>query len=116
MKYIVKKIDEKLYITSRDIQVGDKVKFPESLKDTIIDTSKGLDLGSYKIYGYFKVIGEISPEAKWVKEGDEFDDSELAFQLYKDFNHKFTDIKVWNNDFVMKYPISIKCPCCGTFK
>lgn len=28
----------------------------------------------------FKVIGEISPEATWVKEGDEFDDSDCEWE------------------------------------
>lgn len=53
-------------------------------------------------YDVIKVIGEISPEAKWVKEGDEFDSSDLLFQ------EKY---------FEMGNPkIQIKCPCCGSFK
>lgn len=55
----------KLFLCSRDIQVGDKV----------IDSIDGKE---YEVKSGFlppemvKVIGEISPEAKWVKEGDEF--------------------------------------------
>lgn len=55
----------KLFLCSRDIQVGDKV----------IDSIDGKE---YEVKSGFlppemvKAIGEISPEAKWVKEGDEF--------------------------------------------
>ena len=170
MEYIVKKIDEKLYITSRDIQVGDNIlwekqtyyadekykeyigkfykleaplgeglgmivlknyspkKSLEECRNMIItsmnrwnkewtkeqieenairnqETSGDLHLKiGYNIsqYDVIKVIGEISPEAKWVKEGDEFDSSDLLFQ------EKY---------FEMGNPkIQIKCPCCGTFK
>jgi hypothetical protein len=85
----------KLFLCSRDIQVGDKVKFQLVPNKTPwkeleveevygffgIDKTAILKDGDFKIHTTpdnfcFKVIGEISPEATWVKEGDEFDDTE----------------------------------------
>ncbi len=69
----------KLFLCSRDIQVGDKVLHIPSNK--YIDVKYQSVLDSMKEKGqldnYVKVIGEISPDATWVKEGDEFDSSEL---------------------------------------
>lgn len=72
----------KLFLCSRDIKVG----------DTIHDEDGGvyeLNNSSY-LEGYknrncthmFKVIGEISPEAGWVKEGDEFDKDQIKLWTY----------------------------------
>lgn len=87
----------KLFLCSRDIQVGDTVKC-HSTKDehkngvydcevrvvdiseehTVRVTMEGWeeDLPIPRNY-LLKVIGEISPEATWVKEGDEFDETEI---------------------------------------
>jgi len=61
----------KLFLCSRDIQVGDKPwsKRGHQLKDEIISDIEGKTLSED---GWYKVIGEISLEATWVKEGDEF--------------------------------------------
>jgi len=90
------KIKVKLFLCSRDIQVGDKGYNPNpyrnyELEEIIIcETPEGYKLGfltaNYpdghnKVPFYvpqpFKIIGEISPEAMWVKEGDEFDEDEV---------------------------------------
>lgn len=83
----------KLFLCSRDIQIGDKVRFshktglPEKElivrsidKDTVI-----LADGKYMIHTnpdklVYKVMGEISLNATWVKEGDEFDEGEIAWK------------------------------------
>lgn len=73
----------KLSLCSRDIKIGDKVSslltdctyFTEATKEHII-SNQGVDNSNQ----YFKVIGEISPDAlNYVKEGDEFDEQDLAF-------------------------------------
>lgn len=91
----------KLFLSSRDIQVGDNVKTLDSLKDYVVssieenrgnnpDEKKLLKEGvkywfTFETGGLgtnkntFKVIGEISPNATWVKEGDEFDENEIGF-------------------------------------
>lgn len=65
-----------LFLCSRDIQIGDKVK----------DEYSGLDITATKDNFpsnasdfWLKVIGPISTEAKWVKDGDEFDEDETSF-------------------------------------
>lgn len=102
----------KLFLCSRDIQVGDK------FRHYLIDPKKSCELRkpvhdfnklakeedicakvedgkvwwsrdspyvtqrvnyATAIEGTFKVIGEISPNAIWVKEGDEFDESEVQY-------------------------------------
>jgi hypothetical protein len=62
----------KLFLCSKDIQIGDKPynKAGKELEHPVSD----IDLDILKELEAFKVIGEISPEASWVKEGDEFDE------------------------------------------
>ena len=67
----------KLFICSRDIQVGGEFY--------AIDMSKQIAKENYeKLDHDFKVIGEVSPEAIWVKNGDEFDTEELSFRMIPD--------------------------------
>lgn len=88
----------KLFLCSRDIQVGDLLYNPITNTEAVCrDVEHAIKVG------YVKKIGEISPEATWVKEGDEFDESE-----WKDENN---DRK--NYDELYKL---IKCPCCNSFK
>lgn len=62
----------KLYLCSRDIQVGDEVKWitgnGEIATSTVTDINNAIDV--------FKVIAEVSSGAKWVKPGNEFDEEE----------------------------------------
>jgi hypothetical protein len=104
----------KLFLCSRDIQVGDEAKAycpATGIHDFhvyAIDEEEGG--GSY-IYrsvpseegagwaadSCFKVIGEISPDAVWVKEGDEFAEDQLRL-------------------YTLGIPIvHFKCPTCNTF-
>lgn len=104
---IIKKVGEginetqfehvKLFLCSRDIQAGDKVWFNdpnpnvEGFKDwsgygSIVgeeDNMIGVDLGHTSTWEpstqFIKVIGEISPEAIWIKEGDEFEGEEVDY-------------------------------------
>ena len=75
----------KLFLCSRDIQADDELYYPEGVEDKIRkeynrysdgnETYEQWFLGSIKwilSLGVCKVIGQISPEATWVKEGDEF--------------------------------------------
>lgn len=82
----------KLFLCSRDIQVGDKIRatypstegFDVECLRSDEDKShphwvvKGQDEKEYfyEDFASFKVVGEISPNAGWVKEGDEFDEYE----------------------------------------
>lgn len=98
----------KLFLCSRDIQIGDKVKsfnYPEQYEGELVNLRTSKKLVGAKdhseiyhladiqypndshcitaaISNFFKVIGEISPEAKWVKEGDEFDEEQLGWLVW----------------------------------
>lgn len=65
----------KLFLCSRDIKIGDNGY------NTVTNSFHLLNepLEHYHGLGdiWIKVIGEISPEATWVKEGDEFDEDEI---------------------------------------
>jgi hypothetical protein len=86
----------KLFLCSRDIKVGDKA-YSDVLKDNIErivvpSIQEALELGSIPTLtvgaeGY-KIIGEISPDAKWVKEGDEFDENEIKIVIKSKFSHR----------------------------
>lgn len=103
----------KLFLCSRDIQVGDKVwdiafnKFVDVEKpthtkglffinDCILIDENNLE---YMYERYLKVIGEVSPAAIWIKEGMEFDED----QIHECFVH--------GNGDPMIRQIQLKGPC-----
>lgn len=63
----------KLFLCSRDIQVGDIVT--NELGDTREWNKLDESFNDNRLR--FKVIGEISPNAVWVKDGDEFDGEDV---------------------------------------
>jgi len=100
----------KLFLCSRDIQVGDtNLQHYDPLTNTkcadeprsINNEEELLYLKDYiekvERYDCFKVLGEISPEATWVKEGDTFNNDEIkqhivpvkaGFEKYYDTEHQ----------------------------
>jgi hypothetical protein len=67
-----------------------------------------------------KVIGEISPEAVWIKEGDEFEEYEdWWFSLHNNtfFIKKHEDDfrNLISTDWPFVQRIKVKCPTCNTF-
>lgn len=59
----------KLFLVTNDIQVGDEVLDTYSgMKLIVTKSNSGSNASDY----YIKVIGEISKDAIWVKDGDEF--------------------------------------------
>lgn len=98
----------KLFLCSRDIQVGDEYyneqfEFTKYPNKSIADSSTEMvgENGSYK------VIGEISPDAVWVKEGDKFDEDEVK-ESYIITNDK-------RSSSYNLHWYRIKCPTCKTF-
>jgi hypothetical protein len=84
----------KLFLCSRDIQVGDTFKSNQGLKYEEFFEGKVSKIDGDDIYtevervpfsystlivieGWYKIIGEISPKAKWIKDEDEFDEDEI---------------------------------------
>lgn len=84
-----------LMLCSRDIHVGDKILFPQT-KDDYKNNNFSIK-GTVRLKGNYssavwlddlqdelqlpnnymlKIIGPISPEAKWAREGDEFNESD----------------------------------------
>lgn len=114
----------KLFLCSRDIQGGDRVA-DEKGQNYYVDYGNISVIGS-KIQGY-KVIGEISPDAIWVKEGDEFDENEIQFitlsytMFSRDEPERISCTeKEWLSTKIEDYctiskAIEIKCPTCKQF-
>lgn len=80
----------KLSLCSRDIQIGDKFQqnpasFPAYISNCI-DVKDGFAIcdedRKWTLGTIFKVIGEISLEATWVKEGMEFDEGEVYIKYH----------------------------------
>lgn len=70
----------KLFLCSRDIQVGDNVKYQGEDWEVPITVSDHIRLIKWIKGGdetIFKVIGEISPDNVWVTEGMEFDEDQI---------------------------------------
>lgn len=104
----------KLFLCSEDIQVGDNVIDPGTKNlssETVLDKE---DLEFLNSVRAFKVIGEISPEAVWVKEGDEFDRPDFE-AIWRDelgnLNFCAYDLKGAEQELIIR----IKCPTCKTF-
>ncbi len=131
----------KLFLCSRDIQVGDKVqKNPSNwlisdfdswgrgdglaeVLEIIDDSTIDVRWEGGRCYEtpneVLKVIGEISPKAVWVTEGMEFDEDEIGFFIAEIFdeeseNDSIIDYKTWSKTEGIKY-IGIKCPTCKQF-
>ncbi len=102
----------KLFLCSRDLNYGDEVTCINPYSVNYLKKSKHFEFGDTESWA--KVIGEISPEAKWVKEGDEFDEDNIYFQDCGkhveccDGDCKFPNWK--GGEF-----IQIKCPTCEKF-
>lgn len=104
----------KLFLCSRDIQVGDSYYNTDYNTYRVVKsfgtTSPNIvHFDDSSLFDYrkdcIKVIGEISPEAVWVKEGDEFDEEEVSNSLFiRQIIPNRSDLKV-----------NIKCRCCGKF-
>jgi len=69
----------KLFLCSKDIQIGDVFKFIASSSDgRILERKFSEELIDHSDKeNWFKVIGEISPDVTWVKEGAEFSEDEV---------------------------------------
>jgi hypothetical protein len=113
----------KLFLCSRDIQVGDKftrgdiaetaldiVEGDIQFKDTKNLMQCGTDFLFYwPVKECFKVIGEISPDAlSYVKEGDEFDEDEVQW-CYRES----VGLSASNDKEDVAY--RIQCPNCKHF-
>ena len=131
MKYFVKLLPveenpkiSKMFLCSRDIKIGDiiydskfntKYLYTEEIDfDSDIPTISGADITGYKI------IGKISPEANWLKEGMEFSEDEIKVQFIEgDFEgRQFTlsEGKVFYGNSPHKAPIHILLKgSCGHF-
>lgn len=71
IKYFIKTIDSELCVCTNSVEPGDLVyqQTKKKIKTWVIDS---YDLTS-QAGSVFKKLGVVSPQAIWVKEGDEFD-------------------------------------------
>lgn len=105
----------KLFLCSRDIQVDDKVmcnyvggKEREWTVVAKADKSRSnIHIKAALQLKAYKVIGEISSDATWVKEGDEFEE-EQQIKISKRYYTSITD----KTGYV---EVEINCPTCNTF-
>ena len=124
--YIAKNINNLLYICTMEIRVGDRVKYRlNNHKDysyidgicELVDGNRyridGLDLVidfssphqvCFKLYPIcYKIIGFVSSDAVWVRDGDRFNKDEL-FSTGVGLN--------WNNDGYHHFKVrSSECRC-----
>lgn len=108
-----------LMLCSRDIQAGDRPYTPDGHfhDEPVLSYEHEAKILIEK--GWFKVIGVISSDAKWVKEGEEFDRNDLLVLEWGGSSIRVTidHIRDKFREVGSEYPrIYVKCPCCGTFK
>lgn len=127
----------RLFLCSRDIQVEDEIYIP-SLNEyhkflkadnhsLVCETLNGQHDETFDLCDYFKVIGEVSPEAIWVTEGMEFEESEIEINYkhrtdsrpLKDSSWEFLGEGEDNEgkyyDYRKLVNVKIKCSACKTF-
>lgn len=119
------KIDNKLFLCSKNIQVGDNAFYNIGYKTEPKSIEDECDLDFIHRSDGYKVIGEISPDAlSYVKEGQEYDESEVGI-LYnfigEDSENTLYSIDVfwkeakrWYRNYIPDYikpDIAIKGPC-----
>lgn len=114
IKYSDKKV--KLFLCSRDIQVGDRFySISRNIYD-IVSNEHHIKLLEIQSGGWVKPIGEISPEATWVTEGMEFDEDDLRWihtgSIYNPHPGMFIKFDP-NPSFQLPqyYRVAIKGPC-----
>ena len=97
----------KLFLCSRDIQVGDKL-IKDGVEYEAHSRPDGVPFIGYynKDWCYidndcFKVIGEISPDATWVKEGMEYDEKDFYMEKELDVSDNLYETGI----------VKIKGPC-----
>lgn len=78
----------KLFLCSRNIQAGDEY-YTNSFQKYKTPLEPDEDFFKYN-NERFKVIGEISPEATWVNEGDEFEEGDYRIRWYSLRAQRFT--------------------------
>jgi len=115
---------EKLFLCSRDIQVGDTFtdnvgRLWENAEECFIKVAREAnEQNSEYGKGSYKVIGEISPEATFVFEGQEFTVDEMQFQT-----SEHPPFEGWDDCTEKEYSIKkcwikrirIKCKCCNKY-
>lgn len=114
-----------LLLCSYDIKEGDMVSslltdrtyFTKASKEHV-SSNKNVDNNNR----YFKVVGEVSPKASWVKDGDKIDVNELdsfdgkiiyyclPLEPDKELSHRSSkQNNIWRF-------VKIRCRCCGMFR
>jgi hypothetical protein len=101
MKHEAKIIDGKMMLISRDIQIGDKVQVFINNEWKYCNLYHQEEVNEWKEDNAFKVIGEISNQATWIVEGDEFELKHFNPLSAADIEHKGSTKQV----------VRIKGPC-----
>lgn len=121
-----KDIIAKQVLCSRDIQVGDKIRceYPSTLHfdvECLRTYEKSTNVPHWVVRGTdgkeyyydknnsFKVIGEVSPAAIWVKEGMEFEENDIQYWL------EMSGVWFRFNKPKVNGLVRFKCPTCNTF-
>lgn len=113
----------KMFAVTQDIKVGDEVQTVEGIK-VIVDETKtaktfySTDGTKHNLEVFYKILGEISPQATFVKDGDE-----IEGRLYPQFKGDKTFVwsgsarnmeAIVNMEEVEKMIFVVKCPTCNS--
>lgn len=80
----------KLYLCTHDIKEGEE--FVSGLSKEVWIKGKGMTMHPKDC----RVVCEISPQASWVKSGDEFDESKVMFGTFY-----FNEEEGWSNKYAL---------------
>lgn len=139
-KYFSKLIGSRMMLCTRNIKAGDEIYLPEINEyhkfreystnnggSIICESLNGQHYEEFAYQSHFRIIGEISPEAKWIKEGDEFEEDQIRIDMIdrkfpSESHYDIEDLELTNAIFIKNRPdrfyisIAVECPCCKTFK
>lgn len=108
-------IEGRSVIEVKPFAVTQGFKFGDKVWDEIAQEFCKLSRSMTRIYKgknttrFFRVLGEVSPEATFVEDGKEYEVKEIKPQL-ADYNRKSL------GEVIPSSIYEVKCECCGTFK
>lgn len=106
----------KLYAVTKDAQKGDEIFAGDNVvplgkvtsnNNHAIFTDKNAGIMKEGTTDYYTILGEISPDATWVKDGDVVEVSDVCWDKAN---------KVWSNDYNPACPYrTVQCSQCKTY-
>lgn len=116
-EYKGKQKHAQLFAVTQDIEIGDEVINPITFEKHkfLRKNDRNYIKNDCKTLGCYKVLGELTLNAIWVKNGDEIEIEEIYFDKNGLFLPPINNDKKCIEDIIDKTICKVKCPTCKTY-